>query len=163
MDGKQALEFGLYVLNFAVFLWLIIRFAGRKLRTYLQNRKEEIRKEMEEAEKIHASAEARLNEIDRKLKEIDEQKNVLFDEFRSLGENERDKIIKESVIAAEKIKQEVGFLMQQDFKKLKQELEKELIEKTIERVRSELAGARGEKVHGEYLKFFVNKDWWKNN
>lgn len=121
------------VINFFLFLIVLYKFALPRIKNFFFERSQKIRQDLKEAEGAKALAEKRLKEYEQKLasleKEVDEIRRLMQKE----GQAERERIIKEAEREAELIKNQARIIAEQEIKRAKQELKKEVIKLSLGR------------------------------
>jgi F-type H+-transporting ATPase subunit b len=152
------------VVNFAILIFVLVKFGGPAFRSFLQKRTEAIEKSLEEARQARELAEKALAEVQERLKYKDAEIQEIIDAAKLSGEKEREALIKEGekmsarIIeqaranmefelkqAREAVKAEaVGLAMELAENKLKEKMtpaeQKRLIEEALDRLESGRAG-----------------------
>ncbi|QWR76492.1 ATP synthase F0 subunit B [Candidatus Magnetomonas plexicatena] len=93
------------IVNFAVFLSVIIFFLKKPLSEYFANRTRMIEQTLEEAKETKILAQKALDEIEKQLKMKDSEIERIIHIAKTSGEAERDKLIENAKRMAEKIKE----------------------------------------------------------
>ncbi len=111
-------------LNFIILFGGLAYFLSKPLRNYLKKRALEIEQSLEEAENKRQEAEEKLNETRVQLEGLEEKIAQIKKEAKSLGQREKDRIIKEAKKEAESIKrstqQEIDLLVEGRIQELKE-------------------------------------------
>ena len=115
-------------LNFIILFGGLAYLLSKPLRNYLKKRSLEIEQSLEEAENMRREAEEKLNEARVQLEGLEEKIARIKKEAESMGQAEKDRIIKEAKKEAERIKR----LTQQQIEQLVEGKIQELKEYTIE-------------------------------
>ena len=92
----------------------------------LAERREGIRKAMDEAKVARESAERKSAEYDGKLKLLDSRVEEIYRELREEGEGEKERIIAEAERGAEKIKEQARVSAEQEIKKANEYIKREV-------------------------------------
>jgi F-type H+-transporting ATPase subunit b len=157
-SGAQMKDFGWRVLNFVVLLG-ILGFAVKKadVKGSLAARQSQIEKDLKEAQEGKAAAEAKLAEYSGKLsqatKEIDELQAAIIRE----GEQEKERIITEAKIAAQKIAAQAAQSAEQETIKARAELRAEAAKLAVEIATGKLTGAIQKADHDRFVGEYLDK------
>jgi len=157
-SGAQMKDFGWRVLNFVVLvgvLWFAIKKADVK--GSLAARQTQIEKDLKDAQEGRAAAEAKLAEYSGKLsqatKEIDELQAAIIRE----GEQEKERIIAEAKIAAQKIADQAAQSAEQETIKARLELRAEAARLAVEIATGKLTGAIQKADHDRFVGEYLDK------
>lgn len=94
--------------NFAVAAGILGYFLTKPLRKGMADRRENIAKSLNEAEKVRAEAEAKFAEYDAKLTAASAEIDAIYAEIKREGELERDRILAGAKEMAQKIREEAS-------------------------------------------------------
>jgi F-type H+-transporting ATPase subunit b len=156
--GAQLKDLGWRVLNFVVLLG-ILGFAIKKadVKGSLAARQSQIEKDLKDAQEGRAAAEAKLAEYTGKLsqatKEIDELQAAIIRE----GEQEKERIISEAKIAAQKIAAQAAQSAEQETIKARAELRAEAARLAVEIATGKLTGAIQKADHDRFVGEYLDK------
>ncbi|MBF0466672.1 MAG: ATP synthase F0 subunit B [Nitrospirae bacterium] len=93
------------IVNFAVFLSVIIYFLKKPLSEYFANRTRMIEQTLQEAKETKILAQKALDEIEKQLKMKDSEIERIIHIAKTSGEEERDKLVENAKRMADKIKE----------------------------------------------------------
>jgi len=113
--------------NLVIFLAVLIWFAGPRLRAFLFQRRKEIERQLEEARRLRADAEARDAEWRGKLEGLQAEAARITDEARALGRAEREKILAQATEQAERIRKDAERTAAQEMTRARTELRDEAV------------------------------------
>jgi F-type H+-transporting ATPase subunit b len=156
--GAQLKDLGWRVLNFVVLLG-ILGFAIKKadVKGSLAARQAQIEKDLKDAQEGRANAEAKLAEytgkLDQATKEIDEIKAAIVRE----GEQEKERIIAEAKLAAQKIATQATQSAEQETVKARAELRAEAARLAVEIATGKLTGAIQKADHDRFVGEYLDK------
>jgi F-type H+-transporting ATPase subunit b len=157
-SGAQMKDFGWRVLNFAVLvgiLWFALKKADVK--GSLAARQNQIEKDLKDAQEGRAAAEAKLAEYSGKLsqatKEIDELQAAIIRE----GEQEKERIIAEARVAAQKIAAQAAQSAELETVKARAELRAEAARLAVEIATGKLTGAIQKADHDRFVGEYLDK------
>jgi F-type H+-transporting ATPase subunit b len=157
-SGAQMKDFGWRVLNFVVLvgiLWFALKKADVK--GSLAARQTQIEKDLKDAQEGRAAAEAKLAEYSGKLnqatKEIDELQVAIVRE----GEQEKERIIAEARVAAQKIIAQAAQSAELGTVKARAELRAEAARLAVEIATGKLTGAIQKADHDRFVGEYLDK------
>ncbi len=117
------------IINFAlmvIILFVVIRKGS--LKDFFVSRREQIRQKLDELRKGKSEAEARVRELEQKLKEFEREKERILEQFKAEGIAEKERIIKEAKERAEQILQQAEFTIQREMDAARARLREEVAE-----------------------------------
>lgn len=130
---------GYYIINFVVFVAILV-FAGKKaLGDMLQKRYDEVAKEIESAQAAKAAAEEKFEAYKQRVERLEEENAKLLAEVRAGTQTEVEQILAEARAASEKLQGEVALRASQENKRLREELQREAAELSLQLAREVLA------------------------
>ena len=106
MEGLLKLDFGvlaLTILNFALLVFLLAKFAWKPIIGALEKREEQVRTDKETAEKARIDAEHLKAELDEKLAHISEEAAQKMAQAVKIGETQKDQLLLEAKAQAESL------------------------------------------------------------
>lgn len=130
-------------INFVIFLGVLVYFLRDPLRDFLGDRREKIRRELEEIAAKLKEVEIHLANYQKKLAASDQEIKKLREEFLIEGELEKENLLKKTQGYAEKIREDAKRMGEQELIKAKHrlrrralllalDLAKEMLQKNIE-------------------------------
>jgi F-type H+-transporting ATPase subunit b len=114
------------LLNFSIFLGLLIKFAGPKLATYLRTRHDTVKGQLEEAARLRAEARAKLDEYNQRIAGVDAEVNKLIAEIRAETEAEREMILQQARGQAEAMQKDAQRRIEAEIARARLTLEREV-------------------------------------
>lgn len=148
--------FGFSIVNFAIWLAIIVVILRKPLVAFLSNRRTVVVEGLEESARLKEAAEAKYAEYSERLAHLDEELAKLRKEMIQAGEAERDRIIAEAESRAARMRKDAQFLIDQQMKQLRVDLTREAIEAAVaaaeEMLRKETAGGDHTRLADDYLK-----------
>ena len=116
------------VVNFAVLVGLLIFLARKPTQAFLVSRRAAVVDGLAEAQKMKAAAEAKYEEYQARLANLDTELAQIKSEIIASGQSERERIIAEAERKAARMRRETDFLIEQQLKQLRVDLTKETVE-----------------------------------
>jgi F-type H+-transporting ATPase subunit b len=123
--------FGLSLLNFLAFYWLIFRFAGPGIKKATRERHQEIAKALAEGTRLRDEARAKLAEYDQKLAGLQGEIDTLVGAIRSEAEAEKTRIIGEAEARAARMQKDAEQQIQAEIQRVRTTLEREAVEAAV--------------------------------
>jgi F-type H+-transporting ATPase subunit b len=141
--------------NFIVLAGILVKFAGKPLKEYLENRHRTIKNKLEEAERMLREAEALRVEYEKKIAKLDEEVEAFKETVVAQAEKEKKKILDEAAYLASKIKEQAKLTYEQEAKeaidKIKEEIARQTIEKAEKIVMEKLTKDDHNRMVGEFI------------
>lgn len=153
---------GWLLVDFAIFLGLIV-FLGRKpMREFLETRALGIRKALDEARQSKQEAEDRAAELETRIKDLDAEITRLREEIHQAGERERTLLEADGKRAAERMLRDADLQIQSDLARAKATLKTEAVALAIElaerKLRESLTAADYTRLNSEFATTFISGD-----
>ncbi|MBR3881509.1 MAG: ATP synthase F0 subunit B [Mailhella sp.] len=96
-------DFLLRMINAAIFVWIIWKMAGKKLKTFFVGRREEVVQEMDDLAVRKQEAEARLAEVERHIADVEAECAKLLEDGRAQAERMKAAILADAEQQAARI------------------------------------------------------------
>jgi F-type H+-transporting ATPase subunit b len=143
------------VINFAI-LAAGYYFLGKKpIAAALQNRRDSIAKEIEEAQRMRQEAEARAKTYQAKLEKLEEEMVTAREGLVRAAEAERDRIVSDAEAKADRMRKDAEFLVAQELKQIRHDLLRDTVEAAVlaaeELLTSRVTTADQERLAEDYL------------
>ncbi len=123
--------------NFLALVIILVVALRKPLRQFFGNRREEIAKTLSDLERKKAESEEQYLKLERKLNELDAEREAIIAEYLEEGEKEKAKIIANAQEIAAQIQQQAEIAIKQEVQKTKAELRREI---------ADMAAAQAEEV-----------------
>ena len=145
-----------YIAFNALLLYLMYYYLGRKpISEGLKARRDAVAKELDEAAKIKAEAQDKLDEYSERLDKLDQELDRLRAELTLAGEKDRDRLVKEAEERAERMRKDAQFLLDQESKQLRIDLQKYAVEAAMraaeQAIKTKLSAQDFDRVAEEYV------------
>ena len=108
--------------NFLIYAFILYKYALPLVRDYLKTRREEVISTMTQAAAKKQAAEAFVADYKNRLAGIDKEIAALRATLRQEGEREKSRLISDAEAMATKIREDAGFLGEQEMKIARQQL-----------------------------------------
>jgi F-type H+-transporting ATPase subunit b len=123
--------FGFALVNFVIFLAIMKRLAWKPLQQYMADRHDDIAKNLDEAARLRAEAEATLAQYQAKIGGIDREIETLLAQIRRESEADKARIIAAAEADAKRLKQEAERQIAAEIEHARRELRQGVIEAAI--------------------------------
>lgn len=120
------------IINFAIFLGLLVWKAGPPLTSYLARRHDEVKGALEEAARMQKEAAAALAERKKKLAAVDAEVDELIDGMRRDADSEKTRLIAESETASAALKRDAEGRIAATATRARQAIEADVIAAAVE-------------------------------
>ncbi|MBA4418091.1 MAG: hypothetical protein C0392_09300 [Syntrophus sp. (in: bacteria)] len=131
--GENWLDWAWKILNFAVLVGILIKFAGKPLKEYLVNRHNAVKEKIEEAERLYRDAGDLKKEYEAKLARLDEEIDAFKKKIVEETESEKRKMLDEARSFASKIQEQARLNYEQELKEVKGRIREEITRLALNR------------------------------
>ncbi len=145
------------IVNFLVLVGALVFFTRKPAKSFMASRSDEIRKNVEESEKLQQEAIAMLKNYESKLAKLDSEIKVLMDGARAQGEKERTEILARAERMSTQIIENAKNMAERELSKQKDNLQKELMTKVIAEALEALKKKASEKDHQQFTTQFISQ------
>lgn len=121
------------VFNFAVLVAILVKYAGKPLKTYLQKRSADVREKLDEADRLFKEADVLKNEYQARLAKLDGEIEAFKRSVQDDTEKEKNKILAEATEFARRIKEQASITYQQEIREMTSKIKEEIAKLTMER------------------------------
>jgi len=143
------------VINFVVLLAALIFVLRKPISQALSSRIKNIREQLESLEAQKVEAEKQLAQYNEKLSQLEKEAEKIIKGYIKQGNEAKEKILKEAEETAEKLQAQALRNIEHEFDKARQELQREIVEKSLEKAEQTLKKAitarDQDKLVDEYL------------
>lgn len=147
------------VVNFAILLWILIKFTGKPLKNYFANRREVLIKAIDEAREAKEAAERLYREYEKKIAGLDDEVKELESRIRSEAEAEKQRILSEAEQFAVKVKRQAEQMANQEVimakRRLKDEAANLSMQAAEKMIKENISAADRDKMVENYLEKVV--------
>lgn len=138
---------GWLLVDFAIFLTLVIVLGRKPLSEFLQGRSLKIKKALDEAKAAKEAAEARAAELEKRLKDLDKEIGALRDDIKKMGEREREQLTADGQKAAERMAQDTEAQIASELGRARAQLKADAVALAMQLAETKL---RGQLSAGDY-------------
>ncbi len=153
---------GWLMVDFAIFLTLLVVFARKPMCEFLEGRSLKIKNALEEARQAKEAAEARAAELELRLKDLDGEIGDLRQEIQSLGERERVQLEADGKKAAKRMAEDTESQIQSELARARAALMGEAVTLAMEladqKLRERLSASDYQRLNAEFVAGFASTD-----
>ena len=143
------------VLNLALFLGIVYKLAGKRIKEFFSGRKESIRNELQDLENRKGEAAKELQRVQDSIAGLDRERQAILDEAHKQGQAAQEAILAKAHEEAEKIKEQARLKAEQETQIMLESLRAEMADKIIESAEKmlteKLSKKEQEKLVDKYL------------
>ncbi|HEY3815732.1 MAG TPA: ATP synthase F0 subunit B [Polyangiaceae bacterium] len=143
------------LINFGILVAGYYLLGRKPIAAALQNRRDTISKDIEEAHKMLAEAQARAKSYQAKLEHLELEVKTARAALVQAGEAERDRIVGDAEAKAERMRKDAEFLVDQELKQIRQDLWRDTVEAAVgaaeELLKKRVTAADQERMAEDYL------------
>lgn len=159
--GGSLKSWAFQFINFAILVFLLVKFLGKPLKKFFAQRRELIEKSIKESKEAKELAQKALKEVEEKLKLKDEEVQDILDTARKIGQQEKEQIIQESEKLKEKIMEQAKTNIEFEVKMAKDALRLEAAELAIQlseqKLKQKITPEEQEKLLQESIKIIEGR------
>jgi len=144
-------------INFAVLVAILVKFAAKPLKNYLQSRSTVIKKKVDEADRLHKEAEELKKEYEIRLAKLDDEIEAFKKAIREETEKEKKKILGEATEFLTRIKEQANLTHQQEIREMTSRIKEEIAKLTMERAEKLVIEKLNQKDHDQLVEDFIVK------
>lgn len=143
------------IVNFSILVFILVKFLGKPLKTFLKQRTELIEKTLKEAKEAKELAETALVDIENKLKLKDKEVEEILAQARQSAKKERDALIQQGEHMKDKILEQAKNNIDYELKLARNSIKAEAIEVSMElaekKIKEKLSGDKQAQLLEESL------------
>ncbi|MEO6418288.1 MAG: hypothetical protein ABIP39_02710 [Polyangiaceae bacterium] len=141
--------------NFALLIWVYVRFGKKPIQEGLQSRRDEIAKEIEEAQRMKKEAKTRAKKYQALLAGLEEELETTKQSLIEAGKADKDRIVREAEEKAVRMRKDAAFMLDQEVRQMKVDLVKETVDMAVaaaeELLKKRITHADQERLADEFL------------
>ncbi len=153
--GFALKEHGFYILNFLIFMGIVIAFAREPLKQALAERSDAFAKRLEDARLKHEQTQALLGSAQEKMAGLEEEKSVLLKRMEADAVKQKEDIAQRTVEEGKKIRAGARSALENEKNRLDREFQSELALASLGRAEELLAEQWKSLPHSSYVEQFA--------
>jgi F-type H+-transporting ATPase subunit b len=164
VEGKHfsAMDWVWKVVNFAILVILLVKFAGKPLKNFLQQRKELIEKSIRDSQEAKELARKALAEVEERLKLKDKEVEEIISLAKSSGEAERDRLTADGERLTVRIIEQAKSNIDHEVKTAKEAIKAEAVEAAMkaaeEKIRARMTKEEQDRLLQESIKLLEGRN-----
>jgi F-type H+-transporting ATPase subunit b len=155
-SNKEQPPYLAMVINLVVLIGLYYFLGKKPIANALVERRDEIAKQIEEAQQMKSEAEARAKKYQSQLERLEEELTTARAALVEAGKGERDRMVRDAEEKAARMQKDAEFLIEQEMKQLRQDLRKETVDMAVaaaeELLKKRITADDQQRLADEYLK-----------
>lgn len=155
-EGFPWVHWGVSMLNFVIFLGILIWFAGPKVQEFFHQRREVLLADLNEAKRLREEAQEKLDEYSGKLDELDAEREKLRNEYHEAGQREKDRLVAEATKQVEKMRADAEMIIQQETRKAISALERQAVQLAVDMAEEAMKAKLNPLTHNALVDQYVN-------
>jgi len=155
--SESWLSWAFKIFNFAVLVAILVKFAGKPLKNYLQARSSDVKGKMDEADRLFKEAETLRNEYQARLSKLDGEIEAFKKSIQEETEKEKTKILAEATEFAKRIKEQANITYQQEIREMTSKIKEEIAKLTMERAEKLIVEKYDRRDHERMVDEFIEK------
>jgi len=154
-SNKEQPPYAALLINFGLLAYGYYRFGKKPVADALQKNRDSIAKEIEEAQRMKHEAEGRAKQYQSKLQHLETELAETKLALEQAGKVEHDRIVKEAEEKAARMQKDAAFMIEQEAKQLRLDLQKEAVLAALtaaeDLLKKRVTGADQERIAEEFL------------
>ncbi len=150
------------IINFAILVGVMVKFGGKPVKEFFQNRTAMIEKSLKEATEAKELAQKTLNEVQARFKNTDKEIEKIVEAARKSGESEKEAIIAEGERLKEKILEQAQSNIDFELQKAKETIKADAALMALEIAESQIKEKLGQKEQEALIDDYIKRLEAKN-
>ena len=153
--GFELQVHGFYLLDVIILVTILGAFLKGPARTFLENRHETAKLEMEEAMSVKTESEARLSKYETALSNLDSEISELNASFEADGAREAQRIAAEGEATGEKLRRDAAETLAREGAQVKGDIERSVATKALTRAEAMILDRLDDAQHKRLIESFI--------
>ncbi|MFP4391228.1 MAG: F0F1 ATP synthase subunit B [Desulfohalobiaceae bacterium] len=145
------------IVNFIIFIGIIYLVAGKRMIGFFTGRSEQIQSELKDLNERRVQAEERLQEVEKSIANIDQEREEILNKAREQGDAMRESIISKAREEAEQITRQAQVKASQEMQQVVNELREEMADKVIDSAEKLIVSKLGKKDQERLIDKYLTK------
>lgn len=142
--------------NFAIFFGVLVWFAGPKVQAYFASRASSLKSDIDEAKRLRAEAQAKLDEFSERLEQLDDEREALMNDYHQQGEREKDRLVADAKRQVEKMQADAEVLIHQEVRKAVAKIERQAVDLAVDMAKASIESKLDAKVQNNLVDAYVD-------
>ena len=143
------------IINFAIFVGIVVYFAGGKIQDFYANQRDGIIADRDASKLLRQAAEAKFEEYSQRLDKLDEERKELLDLYHKQGEEEKERLVADAKAQVEKMRTDAELVIQQEMRRAIAALEEQAVDLAITLAEKQLVSKVDDGVQSQIVDAYV--------
>ena len=143
------------LLNFAIMLGILVKFAAKPFKDFLQNRQNSVKEKVDEADRLLKEAESLKSNYESKLAGLDSEMEAFRKAAIEEAEKEKSRIVAEALALAERIRQQAQLAYDQEMKDAMSAVQAQIARRTLQAAETAVRQIFKEEDHNKMVDEFI--------
>lgn len=148
-------HWGVSVVNFVIFVGIIVYFAGGKIQDFYANQRAAIIADRDASKLLRQAAEEKFEEYSARLDKLDEERKELMDLYHKQGEEEKERLVADAKSQVEKMRADAELVIQQEMRRAVAAIEEQAVDLAITLAEKQLATKVDDGVQSKIVDAYV--------
>ncbi|HUJ90888.1 MAG TPA: ATP synthase F0 subunit B [Syntrophorhabdales bacterium] len=157
MTLPEPWSFLVKLFNFAVMLGILLKYAAKPFKDFLQNRANAVREKVDEAGRLLKEAESLKSTYEAKVADLDQEMETFRRTAIAEAEQEKSKIVAEALALAERIRQQAQLAYDQEMKDAMSAVQAQIARRTLQTAEAAVKQIFKEEDHNKMVDEFIEK------
>lgn len=144
-----------YVINFGILMWIFVRFGKGPVLSGLKERRNKVKREIDEAQRMKKEAAARAKKYQKQLENLDEELDATKKALIAAAATDKERIVREAEEKAARMERDAKSLLESEVKQTRLDLTRETADLAMsaaeELLRSRITRADQERLAEDFL------------
>ena len=145
------------LLNFAVVVGILLKFAGKPVKNFLQNRHNSVKEKVDEADRLLKEAENLRSTYEAKLAGLDSEMEAFRRAAVEEAEKEKSRIVAEAHALADRIRQQAQLAYDQEMKDAMTAVQAQIARRTLQAAEAAVKQIFKEEDHNKMVDEFIER------
>ncbi len=155
-SGFNWVHWSASMVNFGVFIGVLVWFAGPKIQDFFATRANSLKSDIDEAKRLREEAQAKLDEYSERLEKLDTEREALMDEYHKQGEREKERLVADAKRQVEKMRADAEVVIEQEVRKAVASIERQAVDLAVSIARDTLDSRLDERTQNGLVDSYVN-------
>ncbi|MDQ7031859.1 MAG: ATP synthase F0 subunit B [Desulfonauticus sp.] len=155
--GDKVMNLVYRVINFILVAAILYKLAGKKAADFFSGRSRQIEEELKGLEQRRVQAEAKLQEVEQKIANLETEREQILRVAREQGEAIKAQIIEDAKRSAEQIKAQAKITAEQEAKAVFEQVKAEIAEKIVQAAEGLIKERLSEDIHRKLINEYLTK------
>ena len=155
--AENVKDYGLRILNFLFFAFLLYKFAGAKVKDFFVGRRDGIKQDLDDLQSRQAEAEKKLREVESSIANMAQEKQQILDDAKAQGETIKAAIIEKAQRDAEAMTEQAKRTASNEAQAAIDTIRAEMADMVIEAAEKIVAEKLGAEDHDKLVDDYLTK------